>query len=91
MKKDDSVKIFVTFGSSALPELRGLVSPMNVMLVVNGESHNEARQKVFDSFIGARFFTSYPYEMYADEFKEKYGMREYTIEELESMLERINR
>ncbi len=79
------MKIFVTFGSSGLPELSHLLNPMKVMLVVSGESECEARGKVFNSFVGRDFCTSYIYNEYAAEFKEKHGAKEYTLEELEAL------
>ena len=88
MEKDDyKVKIFITFGSDALPELKHVLNPMIVMLVVSGESMADARDKVFKSFIGDKFCTSYPYDRFADEYKTKYGMKEHTLEELEYLVE----
>ena len=84
MKEDDEVKIFITFGSSALPELRGMLNPMKVMLVVSGASHWEARDKVFASFVGDNFCTSYSYDK-AEDYKSEHGMKEYTLEELEHL------
>ena len=77
-------KYVITFGSGQLTEF--FVRPTNVMLVIEAEDENSARQKVFDfPGIGERFCTSYEYDEVKDEFKNKYGMKEYTLEELESL------
>lgn len=78
------MKTVITFGSGQLTEF--FVRPTNVMLVIEAENVIEARQKAFDfPGIGERFCTSYNYEEVKDEFKNKYGMKEYTLEELESL------
>ena len=76
-------KWFFTFGSENLQWMREQgINPMSVMLVVEAENEQEARSMVFGSKIGPYFCTSYPYEKFADEFKEKYRMDEYTLEEI---------
>jgi hypothetical protein len=74
-----------TFGSNQLQEISHIINPMDVMLVVKGESENEARREVFDSFIGNKFCISYSYEDVAEEFGTKYGMIEYSIDDLEQI------
>lgn len=81
------MKIFITFGASQLRELGCRINPMLVMLVVSGEDEFDARRKVMESFIGRDFCTSYIYNEYAAEFKEKHGAKEYTLEELEALKE----
>ena len=82
MKEANNLKKYIfTFGSNQLPELRHQLNPMDVMLVVEAEDEGEAREKVFESFIGERFCTSYPYS-YKEEFIEKYNMYEITLNEL---------
>ena len=74
------MKFIATFGSSQLPTFD--VNPMSVMLVLEGENDNDARKLLFKEPFNGRFATSYPYEKYAKEFKEKYNMKEYTLKEL---------
>ena len=76
-------KYVITFGSGQLTEF--FVRPTNVMLVIEAENENEARQQAFDfEGIGGRFCTSYQYEDVREEFENKYGMKEYSLEDLES-------
>ena len=82
MKKANNLKKYIfTFGSNHLPELRHQLNPMQVMLVVEAEDEQVSRREVFESFIGERFCTSYPYS-YKEEFIEKYNMYEITLNEL---------
>lgn len=77
------MKYVITFGSGQLTEF--YVRPTNVMLVIEAENEGLARQSVFDfPGIGSRFCTSYDYDEVKDEFINKYGMSEYTLEDLES-------
>jgi hypothetical protein len=77
-------KFIITFGSGQLDEFS--VAPTSVSLVVESETENGAREKVFNTQgIGGRFCTSYPYEDFAEEFKVKYNMKEYTLEDLEKL------
>ena len=78
-------KYIFTFGSNQLPELSYKVRPMELMLVIEAEDEYTARREVFESFIGERFCTSYPYEKYAEEFAEEYGMYEITLDVLNKM------
>ena len=80
-------KFIFTFGSNQLPDLAHQLRPMELMLVVEGEDEFTARREVFKSFIGERFCTSYPYEKHAEEFAEKYGMYEITLDTLNKMKE----
>jgi len=73
-------KYIFTFGSCQLPEFKG--NPMKVMLVVEADSENYARRKVFDSSIGDKFCTSYPYTDERVEEFEMYGISEYTLKDL---------
>jgi len=73
------MKTAFTFGSNQLPRLR--MNPMDVILVIEADTEQEARQIVFDSFIGDKFCTSYP-EKYIAEFESEYNMKQYTLEEL---------
>ena len=72
-------KYIFTFGSSHLKEFAVFAS--DVLLIVEADNEVEARKIVFDSPIGDKFCTSYPYERYIDDFK-NYNMIEYTFEEL---------
>lgn len=78
------MKTIITFGSGQLAEF--FVRPNDVMLVIEVENQSEARQKAFDfPGIGARFCTSYLYE---DEVVEEfygYGMKEYSLSDLEKL------
>ena len=76
-------KWFFTFGSEQLEWMREQgINPMSVMLVVEAKSEREARNMVFSSKIGPNFCTLYLYAIHADEFKDKYRMDEYTLEEI---------
>lgn len=78
------MKTVITFGSGQLTEF--FVRPTNVMLVIEAENELEARNKVFAfDGIGERFCTSYNYEEVKEEFTAKYGMKEYSLEDLESL------
>ncbi len=79
-----------TFGSSQLSSLKTNINPMDIMLVIKAKTENEARSEVFKSFIGPYFCTSYPYEQYANEFKEKYNMHEVSMADLETMRGQYN-
>ena len=80
-------KFVFTFGSGQLLDF--YVRPTTVALVVDAENENEARTKVFKfEGIGSKFFTSYEYEDVIDEFKNLYGMEEFTLSDLEKC--RIN-
>jgi len=75
-------KYIFTFGSN---QLKGLgISPMSLMLVIEAPTEHDARQRVFESFIGNKFAFSYDYDK-MQEFKDKYGMREISLEELEKL------
>ena len=74
------MKTIITFGSSQLEWLD--VYSQEVALVIEADNEMEARSIVFKSEIGNKYSTSYPYEDKIDEFKAKYGMKEYTLEEL---------
>jgi len=73
-----------TFGSSHLNEISLRVSPMKVMLIIEAESEHEAREIVFDSFIGDRFCTSYPISMQT-RFTTLHGMVPYRLRELQGI------
>lgn len=76
------MKYVITFGSGQLTEF--YVRPVNVMLVIEAENELAARQSVFDfPGIGGRFCTSYKYDEVKDEFINRYGMTEYSLEDLE--------
>lgn len=86
LEKESKEKTIVTFGSGQLKELSGKIRPNDVALIID-KPEPEARTIVMDSFIGKSFCTTYPYSK-MDEFKEKYNMKEYTLEELESLQEK---
>ena len=76
-------KYVITFGSGQLTEF--FVRPTNVMLVIEAESEDQARQQAFNfPGIEGRFCTSYLYEEVQDEFLNLYGMKEYSLDDLES-------
>lgn len=78
------MKYVITFGSGQLTEF--FVRPTNVMLVIEAENVTEARQRVFDfPGIGEKFCTSYDYEEVKGEFLNKYGMKEYSLSDLQSL------
>ena len=79
-------KYIFTFGSEQLPELRHQLNPMDVMMVVEAEDEQVARREVFESFIGEGFCTSYPYDLYAEEFVIDYEMYEITLRELNELV-----
>ncbi len=74
-------KYIFTFGSGQLTQLQYVLNPLKVMLVIEDIGEQKARDKVFKSFIGKKFCTSYPYS-HAIEFKNKFGMQEYSLETL---------
>lgn len=77
------MKTVITFGSGQLTEF--FVRPTNVMLVIEAENESQARNKAFNfPGIGSRFCTSYEYDEVKDEFLNQYGMKEYSLEDLES-------
>ena len=77
-----STKYVITFGSGQLTEF--FVRPTNVMLVIEAEDECQARQQAFNfPGIGGRFCTSYKYDDVKDEFLKQYGMKEYSLEDLE--------
>lgn len=69
-------KYIFTFGSGQLKEFN--VAPQFVLLVIEAKDENLARSEVFNSKIGAKFCTSYPYSK-AEFFKETYGMIETSL------------
>lgn len=74
-------KYIITFGSGQL--LGFQVNPLKVALIIEADNENSARQKVFNFYgIGSKFCTSYPYSK-IEEFKTKFNMREYTLDDLE--------
>lgn len=82
----ETKKWIFTFGSTHLTALEGKVRPLKVMLIVEAENERQARTTVFNSIIGDKFCTSYPYDKYAERFKREYNMGEYTLEQLGAML-----
>ena len=75
-------KYFITFGSNQLPRFIG--SPMNVMLIIQGEDFWTARENLMkdeELDIGNRFAFQYELDE-ADDMTSKFGMRLYTREEL---------
>ena len=84
MNKNLTKWIF-TFGSGQLPEVSHKVNPMKVMIVIQTENERDARNQIFDSFIGQKFCTSYPYKPFAEEFVSKYNMKAYTLKQIEDM------
>jgi len=86
-KKETNRWIF-TFGSTQAQGFwKHNINPMNIMMIVEDEHEGVARQKVFDSIIGRDFCTSYPYNIYANDFKHKYGMVEMSFDEAIKLLE----
>ena len=61
------------------------VRPNDVALIVEANNESEARQIVFDfDSIQGRFCTSYPYSEMKN-FRESYGMKEFTLDQLEEL------
>ena len=73
-------KFIITFGSSMLPTFRG--NPMNVMLVIEAETENEARAIIRTTSVENNFCTSYPYTEERVKDFENYGMSEYSLSDL---------
>lgn len=77
-------KYIITFGSGQLTEF--FVRPTNVALVIEALNENEARKLAFDfDGIRTKFCTSYPYDDVIEEFTTKYGMKEYSLDDLEKL------
>ncbi len=77
-------KYVITFGSGQLYDFN--VIPNDVMLVIEADNMNEAREKVFDfDGIGGNFCTSYNYDEFVEEFKYEYGMIEYSLSDLNKL------
>lgn len=75
-------KYIITFGSGQLTEF--FVRPTTVMLVIEAENEEIARQQAFDfPGIGDKFCTSYVYDAEAVELITMYGMKEYSLQDLE--------
>lgn len=72
-------KYIFTFGSDQLEGFA--VNPTHVAAVVEAENMSAAREIVFESIIGGKFCTSYPYDV-MEEFKNKYSMYEISLDEL---------
>ena len=85
MMNKNLTKWIFTFGSNQLQEIRHKVRPMKVMIVIQTEHERDARNQIFDSFIGQKFCTSYPYKPFAEEFVSKYNMKVYTLKQIEDM------
>jgi hypothetical protein len=83
-------KFIITFGSGQLPNFN--VRPNDVILVIEANTENDARQVVVDNpHIGIRFSFSYPYEGNAERFKNKFRMFELTMDELmDRLMEKSN-
>lgn len=78
------MKYIFTFGSNHLKDFS--VRAMDVMLVVEGETVSDARSKVFQfDGIGKYFCTSYPYTEKIVEKFYNYGMKEFSLIDLESL------
>ena len=78
------MKTIITFGSKHLPWLHHKLNPMNIALVIEADNENIARKEVFNSRIGERFATSYPYDDNIERFKTM-GMKEYGLEDLDAI------
>jgi hypothetical protein len=80
------MKYIATFGSNQLNQFN--VNSMNVMLVLEG-NYEDIRTQLFNfPGIGANFCTTYNYEAVVEEFKNKFKMKEYTLEDLEKLRRR---
>lgn len=78
------MKYIITFGNGQLWAF--YVRPTTVSLVIEADSEEEARVKAMSvEGIGQRFCSSYPYETASDKFKKDYGMKEYTLKQLEDL------
>lgn len=76
-------RYFVTFGSGQLTEYEIPGGPMNVMLVSPVGLTEEEFRLVIRHRFDNKYMTSYPLED-AHDMHIKYGMREYTLVELEA-------
>lgn len=72
-------KYIITFGGSQLQEFD--VRPMDVMLVLEADTEEEARQVAREEF-NNRYSSSYQYEKFVHQFKKDYNMVEFTLNEL---------
>ncbi len=77
-------KYAITFGSEQLPELKYKLDPMKVILVIEAPTERDARNIVFDSFIGRAFCTSYP-DHWIKKFEDEYNMKQYSLKNLEDI------
>jgi hypothetical protein len=76
-------KYVFTFGTIQLQQFNINTAPLSVALVVEAESHSEARHIVCSSRIGTQFSTSYTYEAYLQQFKPWLDkMVNYTLDQL---------
>ena len=76
-------KYVFTFGLSQLQQFSINTTSLVVALIVEAESHSEARHIVCSSPIGTQFSTSYTYEAYLEQFKPWLNqMVNYTLDQL---------
>ena len=76
-------KYVFTFGFSQLKRFNINTTPLSVALVVEAESHSEARHIVWLSPIGLQFSSSYTYESYLEQFRPWLNqMVNYTLDQL---------
>ena len=79
------MKTIITFGSKHLEWLHHKLNPMQVALIIEADSHIDARNLVFKSRIGEYFATSYPYDENIGHFKKNLNMKEYSLAELDAI------
>ncbi len=65
-------KYIITFGTDHLKEIANLIRPLKAIVTIEASSEKQAREKIFRSFIGKKFCTTYPYEPNAQNFKDDY-------------------
>jgi len=73
-------KTIITFGSEHLKDFD--INNGNDIMLVMEEPEKHARDIVMTSPIGIYFCNSYPYEKYAQEFKDRFKMKEITFDNL---------
>lgn len=79
-------KSIFTFGKDSLPELKGKVNPLTVLLVVEGSDNRSNKDKVYNSFIKAGYTTMFNHKGLSQDDMQRTGFVEYTLEQLEALV-----
>jgi hypothetical protein len=77
-------KYIATFGFNQLNQFN--VNPNEVILVLEGNNYKDMKTQLINyPGIGTNFCTTYDYEAIIDELMNEFGMKEYTLEDLEKL------